>query len=220
MGRAPDQREEQLRIGAVREAGPVADGLGNLELRLSPGRADWLLGPSIPPDVQVTAIPNLGDVESALARFGELVFARAAAAYEAPRFALGVIVMQPAESKEASYAELGKLVPQMRDYLGGASDFVYQINRPRRSRVFPEMMLNRLTRWSSVSLTGVQVFVALTPEGQVTRRPERPILATRVEMDVNTAADWPTPIPRDVREPLLRELLGLSLEIVSRGDVQ
>ena len=56
--------------------------------------------------VDLTSIPNLGEVEGVLTTFRGLLLDRAAAAYEAPRFALGAIVVRPAETKEASYAEL------------------------------------------------------------------------------------------------------------------
>ena len=216
VGRPPEQREEQPRIGTIREVGPVGDGLAGLELRLSPGRADWLLSPALPPDVQLTTLPNLGGIEDVLEGFRGLVFARAAAAYEAPRFALGAVVLHPAD-RDASYAELAQLVPQMKGHLAGASDFIFQINRPRRSRVIPDVLINRLTRWTSVSFASVRV--SLSSQGEVTQRPAQPLSATRVEIDVSTAADRQTPIPEPARAPLFNELATIMIEIVYAGDV-
>ena len=59
-------------------------------------------------------------------------------------------------ARELGYRELGRFLPAVR-LDEDSSDFSYQINRPRRSTVIPELSVNRLSKWS---VGKFQAFVA------------------------------------------------------------
>src|SRR5882757_5431209 len=112
IGSEPETREEQSRLGMIREIGPIWEDMTPCvaEHRSSPGRVDWSISPTVYPDVQLTAFPNLGPIRSVADRFAQLVFEPAARRYAAPRFAIGLVALHHHASKEASYAELTQLL--------------------------------------------------------------------------------------------------------------
>jgi hypothetical protein len=223
IGSDPEQRETQPRIGTVREVGPIWGGLAALEFRASPGRADWVVAPVIPPDIQLTGLPTLGEIEETVQKFGKLIFDAVAQSYSAPRFAFGVVALHSQPSKEASYVELTDLLRIASLQLEGASDFSYQINRMRPSKAVSGLSINRLSRWASVAFQGLRMQLSMFPtgsaDGTVTSRQSPPVHATRAEFDINTAADRREPIPTSARKSLLDELAELSLELLEKGDV-
>jgi hypothetical protein len=137
--------------------------------------------------------------------------------------AIGLVALHHHTSKESSYAELTRLLRSSTIQLDGASDFSYQINRPRRSTVIEGMMVNRLSRWSSAALVGFHMDVSapILAPGEVTNRTttDQPLHATRVELDISSQVDWHDPIAESCRYPLLNELLSLALELPVSGDV-
>jgi len=223
IGSDPEQQETQPRIHTVREVGAIWDGSASLEFRASPGRADWIVAPVIPADIQLATWPNLGRVEEIAERFSEFIFGAVARVYSAPRFAFGLIALHPQPSREASYAELTNLLRISSLQREGASDFVYQINRARPSKSVPGLSINRVSRWASVVSQGLRMQFSMSPvgvaDGAVASTQTPPTHATRAELDMNTAADRRDPIPATGRAPLLRELAGLSLELLETGDV-
>jgi hypothetical protein len=222
-GSEPEHRETQPRVGTVREVGPIWGGGAALEFRASPGRADWLISPAIPADIQTATYPNLGEIGEAVGKFRELVFAVAANAYDAPRYAVGLVALHLNPSKEASYNELSGLLQNASLRLEGASDFSYQINRPRVSRALNGLKINRLSRWSSSAFFGLQVQLSVPLGGEVpgsvTGHARELVHATRVDIDINCPADRAEPIPSAARLPLLEELAQLALELPQTGDV-
>jgi hypothetical protein len=219
VGAAPEQRAAQPNQRTAFEGGVIFDGLAALEMRASPGRVDWLLGPpASQAALERTDLPNIGAVGDILPRFATLLFAKAAAAYDAGRFALGIVALHAAPSKDSSYAELGRLLPAVAPALENASEFLFQVNRPRLSSTVPDLQLNRLSRWSSSALVGFRI-VMPAMGGPATHTNADPLTATRVEIDVSTPADPNTAIAQGVRVPLFEEMCELGLEILNRGDV-
>jgi hypothetical protein len=222
VGAPPEVRESQPRQGTTRDAGPVGEG-AMLELRTAPGRADWLLLPTMTPAmVQAPAFPNVGSVDDAIRLFVGLLFEKAALGYNVPRLALGVAALHPAPDRGASYAELTRLLTTISPKLDGATEFQYQINRPRQSKIVHGLAMNRLSRWSSVVMTGVAIPIhteAISPSSARYVQ-TKPIHATRVELDLSSAAERQDPLPKEARLDLLRELTDFVPEILRSGDMQ
>lgn len=224
VGAAPEVHESQPRQGTTRDAGPIADGTSGLELRTAPGRADWLLLPTVSSSMQHTpTFPNIGGIDEALRLFDDLLFEKAAMSYNVPRFALGLTAMSPAADRKESYAQLIKLLSTIHPNLAGASEFQYQINRPRQSKAVPGLTINRLSRWGSVVLAGITMPPMtdqhLVVSGMAQAIPSRQIHAMRVELDINTGLEQQTPIGPELRLSLIRELAQLAPEILAAGDV-
>jgi len=222
IGSEPEQRETQPRFGTVREVGPVWGGVAALEFRSSPGRADWVLTPVIPPDIQLPGIPNLGDVADTTQKFRNLIFEHFARAYAAPRFAFGLVALHQQPTKKASYLELAELLGNASLRLSAASDFMYQINRPRASKSVRGLTINRLSRWTSVGVQGLRLQITASPSTspETSVSPASPGLhATRVELDINSSFERHDTISAELRGPLLDEFIELAGELLSSGDV-
>jgi hypothetical protein len=221
VGLPPETSESQPRQGTNRSTGPVKGDTAILELRTAPGRADWLLVPVIGPgSLDQPTFPNIGPVDEVLRFFDGLLFSKAAGAYPAPRFGLGVTGLHMAADRDASYAELTSLLKTISPKLEGAVEFLYQINRPRQSTVVAGLMINRLSRWSSIAFGGVRLAFAMPSSGKESPLPQsiKPLNATRVDLDINSTVDRHEPVPAAQREALLRELARLGPEILRSGD--
>jgi hypothetical protein len=102
-----------------------------LELRASAGRADWVLAPVIPPDIQLPTIPNVGSVTEAIRNFRDLIFAHVTRSYSASRFAFGIAAFHQQPTGAASYEELAALLHSPALLAPGTSDFVYRPTYPK-----------------------------------------------------------------------------------------
>jgi hypothetical protein len=90
--------------------------------------------------------------------------------------------------------------------------FLYQINRPRNSTTIRELAVNRLSKWS---VGKFQTFVASETGIAVSE----PSFTLRLETDINSSPEHTQPLPWAEVPALLREFIGLTVEITERGDV-
>jgi hypothetical protein len=99
----------------------------------------------------------------------------------------------------------------------GSSDFLYRINRRRLSQSGIEnLQINRLSTWS-VARAEYQAF-ALESGGIPRVIRGEPIFACRVELDVNTAAEFEGKLLPDQSLKIFTELIELAHEILLEGD--
>jgi hypothetical protein len=221
-GTDPDSREEQLKFGMLREVGTVLDGSVNLEMRQTPGRFDWIMGPVMQvsvPASEATKFFHIGAVPDAIKRFSELPLLRVARDFaQPPRFAYGIVAYSTVNDVDASHRQLATLL-HLKDFdLRDATEFALQINRPRFSSVVKDLKINRLSRWATVRILGFHFAV---PHGEKVVQPTSPpLVATRVDIDVNTDENRSEPIPTDKIPNLLDELTSFTLEIAEKGDVK
>ncbi|MEK7807508.1 MAG: hypothetical protein AAB571_00430 [Chloroflexota bacterium] len=133
------------------------------------------------------------------------------------RLALGVIVLLPVESAEKGYQRLLDYLPSIKIDVAGSSDFLYQINRPRRSKILADNLeINRLSKWSVNILGHAQIGI----DGGVPQlQQEGETFACRIELDINTSAKFKGVLPQEKLQPLLDELDTLALEILREGDI-
>jgi hypothetical protein len=222
VGAPPEIKEDQPRRGVSRQAGPINEGSATLEVQSAPGRVDWVMAPVLTGTaLEVSTFPNIGLPEDALGKFETLLFEKAMHVYGAPRLALGVIAIRPAPDRDASYAELSALLKSIHPDFSGASEVIFQINRPRLSLTLPGLTLNRLSRWSSIAFAGMQFVLSAAPgmSGTAAHRFSKPLNGVRAELDLSSAADRAEEIPAATRVPLLREFCRLALEILEKGEI-
>jgi hypothetical protein len=217
MGAPPEQRQDQPRVPFFREFGSIDEGFASLELRISPGRVDWLLSPIVPMvEGQSEYFKYFKGYDEFLARFEQLLFAKAFEAYkDAIRVAVGVIAVHPTASQQASYGELAELLPAVEVPRVGVTEFLFQVNRPRASTTMANASLNRLSRWSCAAVAGFQVAPVA---GVLQATTATPFYETRVELDLSTPADNRQPIGSDVNSKVTVELFKLASEILVDGD--
>lgn len=192
---------------------------GKLMLSIQPLRIDWTLSPSPSQQQELDALPTIGLVSDSLRVFSELIerWIQSESFPPVKRIALGTILLHPVENGKQGYEQLSAYLPAIQLDTEHSSDFSYQINRPRASvSGLADLKINRVSRWS----------VALMRAGSIAVGPQtvesvmgREHFACRLELDINTAADFAGSLPRERLPAILHELASFGEEIVREGDV-
>jgi hypothetical protein len=216
VGKEPDYRVDNLRQATRQETGAYKD--GTLILIVQPGRIDWFYTAQPAPSEQEQPPDwrSFGSIGSSLESFRDVAVTWLKDAPALDRLAVGAVLEQPVQSRQEAYRIISGLVPGLR-LDERASDFLYQINRPRTYGDSEDRTINRLSKWSAATLQIVQFELARESGGTI--RPISEFLTARLELDVNTA-----PGGREIAEPgerlqLYDELVRLGLEIAEKGDV-
>lgn len=210
----PETRTLKPRENGLEEEGEF--GTGRLALALNGSRVDWLFNPDLKPEKEIEGYPALGRFEDEAGKFIDLIKKWLGACPEINRLALGSVLLLPKKNSEKCYETLSKYLADVKLDAKGSTDFSYTINRARKSNCgVSDLIINRLSKWSVLRLNKFRLNLA-------TRQKEfdEDISACRLEMDINTSADFKGPITREKLIPLLDELVGLSREIILKGDIK
>ena len=133
------------------------------------------------------------------------------------RIAFGVILMHPVSSPHEAYQELSRFVQYPLDG-ERMSDFSLQLNRRRDSQLAEiGLQINRLAKWSAVTVRNVQITLMGDELLQQRARPAR--YAVRCELDINTSPTRQEPLPAEQLPTLFDELVELGSEIAQFGDI-
>jgi hypothetical protein len=185
-----------------------------------PIRIDWRVG--IREDEQITSdgLLSLGLISSVL---DNLITKLANNWFELEdypliqRLAFGINLMQPVESRESGYKLLNSFLPSIDLDVENSSDFLYQINRTRFSKVVDGMLVNRLSKWGVkyASAGGISIVGNIIRQFEIKKKP----IFASLELDINTPADYDSEFDRDKSKEIFKELLELSQEIAVKGDI-
>ncbi|HBH50876.1 MAG TPA: hypothetical protein DDY91_03185 [Planctomycetaceae bacterium] len=140
------------------------------------------------------------------------------------RVAYGVNAIRHVNNLNDGYREISQYLPFDVDY-GHSSDFLYQINRKRQSKVIPGIELNRLMRWSVVTMgrrvlrLNTSRFTDLKSTDATIVTPVDDCVALNLELDINTVPKVNSNIPVEQLGDLLKEFADLAREIFAEGDV-
>lgn len=215
VGEEPEKRVSQPRRGGHQDEGVLDN--GKLVLVTQPARVDWLLTVPDAPQMEGRSIPTIGSFPQALVTFRDLML-RWFALETCPaliRLAFGAVLFQPVDDRPTGYRRLAVYLPSVTLDPEGASDFFYQINRLRMSTsMVTGLRINRLSKWS-VALHGLAAF-SFEP---ATVTLNTPLVACRLEFDINTAPDFQGELSRQRLPQVFHELVHLGQEIASEGDV-
>ena len=96
-----------------------------------------------------------------------------------------------------------------------STDLFYQINRPIKSTVESDLIINRLSKWSAARVFGLGLLVGEKPE---VIQDTRGYIASRLELDINTSQYNKNPFSKEKLIPLLQELSKLGDQISTEGD--
>lgn len=130
------------------------------------------------------------------------------------RFAVGYILQVPVNSRKEGYEFLAELLPSVKIDVDKSSDFIYQINRPRNTTTgIANLSINRLMKWS----VGVVKQFALSSGVFEFSNPENSF--SRLELDLNTSAEYAGALPQDKISSIYFECVGLAKEIMINGDI-
>lgn len=215
VGEEPETRVLQPRRGGHQEEGVLDN--GKLVLVIQPARVDWLFTVADAHRMEGQSIPAIGLLPQALDTFRQLML-RWFALETCPsliRLAFGTVLLQPVEDRPTGYRRLAAYLSSVTLDPEGASDFLYQINRPRESTAgITGLRINRLSKWS-VALHELAAF-SFAP---ATVTMSTPLVACRLELDINTAPDFQGELARPQLPHVFHELVHLGQEIASEGDI-
>jgi hypothetical protein len=173
-------------------------------------RVDWVFEPT-GPSSDGTA-PTLGAFPAAAEPHIELMrrWARSAEFPTALRLAIGFVLTSETPDREHGYVELRQYVDGVPE--GGATDFLYQVNRPRQSRAgLDGLFVNRLSKWSVGSYQRIGI-VDGHPVAGTARQTH-----LRLEMDINTSPEYIGVIPNEQIDAVISDLLAGAAEVCERG---
>jgi hypothetical protein len=213
----PESHEKKK--GQVTDQGPALDQW--LVITAAISRIDWLYVPK-PDESEETefGFRDVGPFPEAVDKFVALIGGWLQR--ECPklvRFAFGATARLPVASRIEGYRQLSAYLPFRIDG-EASSDFLYQINRHRKSTVDPELNINRLTQWSVAALTGLAGQVILGPSGiSPVLQPYGSQSACQIIMDVNSDPEYLKGFQKTQVKALLDEFAQMAKEIAAEGDI-
>jgi len=211
-GDTPEISSLEQKKSIQKVVGPYDE--GSLTFQLAPFRLDWVWGPAIDPD-RIGEFQNIGSFPEACAKFKRLMLKwfELQNVPKIKRLALGVVAILPAGDRKSSYMQLAAYLPRVQIDIENSSDFLYQVNRARDSKSgVSELKLNRLSKWGAVKTTLLANIGPTAITGAVKH-------ACRLELDINTAGEFPREIEKREAPKVLEELFALAEEIATKGDV-
>ena len=212
VGNPSDSRTSRPKIGELREEGIIDN--GKLMLTINPGVINWIFTAW----EKQEPFPSVGPFENSETVFSDLMF-RWLGVSPPPlqRLAFGAELIEPVANKRAGYEKISQILQTVRVDPAGSSDFLYQINRPRTSSSGVEgLTINRLSKWAVI---GVQPFRITVGQSLLQSISEEETFGCRLDLDINTAADFKGELPKDKLTLIWKELVKLAHEISSGGDV-
>lgn len=219
VGEPPESRILHPKSGELREEGPIETGV--LTLNIQPLRIDWHLTKAQQTGLPEEDLPTIGEFPKISEIFVKLM--RTWLKKDAPklgRVAFGAVLLLPVQTRQTGYERLSAYLPGIKLDPQRSSDFLYQINKPRDSKLgIPGLKVNRLCKWSvAVLMHASMQFNLMT--GKSEQFSGSDVHACRLEMDINTAADFKDILPQDKLESILDELVDLGKEIMEHGDIE
>ena len=214
MDKLPDKDNSDRKAGVRFEEGPGFG--GRVVLSRTPSRFDWVILPAEGPETaeRLTVMPDVDLTQTLNDGLGGMLKWLPRAPY-ARRLAVGssLLVIVP-DQKTA----IGVLAAQMRDCLQldpeTCSEFHYQINRHRISGAVESLRINRLAKWSLATLTRMTGTVGAPAPDAV----QQLSLAAGLDLDLNTAPEYPGSFDPESAERVFRELVSFAVEIADKGD--
>ena len=222
MDARPESIEERPHEGLVQQQGE-ADG-NRLLLVTHAERLDWTfvpnptlnLGANITP--ALTA-PVLTNPNQAVRKLQEALDISLHSVRQVHRLAFGALLGQQVANQTEGMSQFSKYLPHMNLEEQGVSDFMYQINRRRRSSHVPHAQVNRVARWSLEQVITGEVRIGIVPaQAPQFMPPSEPRFINRLLLDINTAPDN-SAIAVDRMPGLLVELINLACKVATEGDI-
>lgn len=175
-----------------------------------PDRIEWRY--QMQPDDEPLELPIIGSLKQELAVVVELAeeWLNSSDMFRLNRLAFGAVLLNPVESLHSGYENLKDFLPFLN--LGSLSDFNYQVNRRRDSKVVEGLSINRLTRWNVIRR---QLILAHQPQVNVAE-----VFASRLELDINTVPERINSLPSEKLASLFDELVQIGLELSEKGDIE
>lgn len=210
VGEPPEKEENFPKRLSRRAEGTIED--CKLLLNVEPNRLDWVIEP-----ISIMGIPDdpipllLGSFVKNLEKFVGIMDRWFPLAPPMQRLAFGAVLVKLVDSRQDGYRLISSYLPFQLDP-EGSFDFSYRINRPRPSGSrTPNFLINRLSKWSVASWKTMGMAI-----GKDSGKEQS---GCRLELDINTEAEYQGTIPADRSSHIFRELIDMGKEIVEKGDI-
>ena len=192
---------------------------GNLLVMVSqPGQVDWTLevAEGLSPDMP--ELPALGPMSAdTLDPFMDIVKNWLNECPPVNRLAFGAILGMLTEDAKTGYAEIQQYLHNVQLNAQGISDFFYQINRPKESKVIPGTMINRVNRWA-VALFGTVGVTVETATSKAVANIQGKRHICKLDLDINTPL-LNDSVVEGKTYAIFQELVNQGQEIANNGDV-
>lgn len=209
----PESIESKPRDQTLVEHGPV--GPNRLVLASAAGRLDWYLQ-SLSSEPQSARGPlMLMGTDPAIPMLAQALRASLGRHRQVLRLAFGATLLRQVESQDEGLAVLSPYLPRLELQAHGDRDFMYRINRRRRSRSASHATINRVAVWSVEEIVSSSIRVT---SNQPPRFNATPHLCAKLVLDINTVPEGPA-ISVGRMPDLFDEFAELAREISTRGDV-
>jgi len=192
----------------------------SLSLSIDLLRIQWSMAPRIDPSVAQDQPPTLGQFIERQNWFTGLMNEWLVQCPPVKRIAFAGTLLQPVQDHAEGYRRLDQYLRCV-DVDPNSSDLMYRVNRRSPSVTgIPDLSMNRLSTWSVARITmaiGVQLLGDLGYQtGQQMVRDDT--FACALDLDINTAPEFPRELPHDDLPRIFTELADLGVEIATRGD--
>ncbi len=219
-GSQPETRISKPQVGLFQDTGTFEG--RTFVLSVQPGRVDWFFNPG-PSQLEGSEFSSIGEVTSVLNIFIPQMLRWLEMAPPITRLAYGVTLLEPVEDTSAGYNRLAELLPAVHIDPKASSDFLYQINRPRKSALDIEnLSVYRLSAWSVVSLRRFSISFAVGSPPVIPVEPSQvgeTTTAVRIALDISTTPNFRGELPHGRLGEIFQELIDLATELATRGDV-
>jgi hypothetical protein len=206
-GKAPGEVNERPAQGIRRERGEFGSYL--LAISMQVDRADLIL--SMPPQKEAPELIQIGSYDAAVRALEDLIQSWWTKHPHVVRLALAPTLVRKFEQKIDSLKYLRRWLPTVNFDPERDQDIIWQINRPRRSGIKKDLVINRLARWQVAELRAVEI------TGPRVAIPRVAYLA-QLTLDINTQADHTEAFEASKLPRLMDELTLLSRELITNGD--
>lgn len=217
MGEPAETKTVQSKLDRHTEQGLFLG--AKLVNQVHPNRIDWLIQLT-DQESGAIAFPTIGPFLEVIEPFIELMLRwfKLNTCPELKRLAFGPILLYPVDSRVAGYRQLSVYLPSIKLDSEGSSDFLYQINRIRNSTSkIDGLKINRLSKWSVSAIQRMDFSVGKESDLSVTKRQAH--YACRLDLDINTAAEFSGPLPKKQLSLIFQELVDRAKEIALEGDI-
>jgi hypothetical protein len=211
MESSPDAELRKPKEGVVRLEDSIEN--GKRSITTSPGRVDFRLegedvggDPFRRVDAPEEVSPGFMQLSKSLLGLASFPAVK--------RLAFGSVMDLPVREREDGYRQLSAYLPFEID-ASKSRDFLYRINRPRQSRTAEGLIVNRVSVWTVRILRETQLTVSASGQIVSLKDNSAPAYACRVELDINTDAEYTGALG----VAILEELVDLAREIYEKGEI-
>lgn len=179
-----------------------------------PLRVDLVISAPLQPSQFIDSFPSVGSLEQASDEFNRIVgnWIKQISITKTKRVAFGAETISKILSLEEGYKQISRYLPftvSTKD----SSDFRLQLNKPKRSKVIKDLMINRLTTWDVVK-TNLSLSRTAQPDA-IYAYP--PLFFCHLILDINTAQEYKGTFTKDESIKIFAELISYGKEISTTG---